>query len=143
MRYKRGSKEAEEKQSLEVLYQDLPKAHYVDINGKLNPFTSDLLWKELYKHHIIDREDPNPEDGFFYLIRYLKQKAFKTKSKKLSKKVILDFRDAIFEGVSAVTISLEAKRKSNSQLEILANEKVINTFKLYRLDKYFNFIKNL
>ncbi|MBI2628477.1 hypothetical protein HYW74_00145 [Candidatus Pacearchaeota archaeon] len=135
-----GYKEVVEQKDLRIKYEEKLDCHYFDINGHLNPFNSDLLWKNLCYHNVIECEERDPGEGLSYMIKYVAHKFFKRPKKNLNKKVVLDFKDAVFDGVCAVAISLQARKRADSQLEIWANESVIKTFDLYRTKGLFHII---
>lgn len=131
-------KEVAKKEELEITYRENSDCHYFDINGHLNPFNSHNFWKELCSHGVIDCEDRDPGEGLSYAVKYITHKLFRKSRKNLNKKVVLDFKDAVFDGVCAVAISLQARKKVDSQLEIWANENVIKTFDLYKTKGLFH-----
>ena len=135
-------KEVVEQENLNIQYKEKLDCHYFDINGHLTPFNSDLLWKNLCRHNIIECEERDPGEGLSYMIKYITSKLFRKSKKNIDKKVILDFQDAIFDGVCGVAISLQARKKVDSQLEIWANERVIKTFDLYKTKGLFNIISD-
>ena len=125
---------------LVIDYKDLPDYHYFDINGHLNPLNSNVLWETLYYHNVIDQEYHSPREGLSYMVKYIASKLFRKSKKRLTKKVVLDFKDAVFDGVCAVAISLQARNKVDSQLEIWANERVVKTFGIYKVKGLFHII---